>query len=252
MRSSGSKETKPEVSGAAGNGQPPGRARRRPGRPGTESGDQAMAVQAERHRTAAHGRGQTWYSRSPDEVAAALDVDPAAGLPGSRAAELLAANGPNALPEEKPKPGWRRFLDEYRSYMQIILVAAAVVSLPIKEWSTAVLLLAADRAQRGGRPAAGGQGRERDERAQVDDEGDRPGAAGRVGVADPGRAGRGGRRRPDRRRGRGARGRPHHRGQRAADRRVGADRRERARGQGRARRCPAASWAPATRRTWRS
>jgi Ca2+-transporting ATPase len=83
----------------------------------------------------------TWYSRSPDEVSAALDVDPAAGLPASRAAELLAANGPNALPEEKPKPGWLRFLEEYRSYMQIILVAATVVSLAIKEWSTAVVLL---------------------------------------------------------------------------------------------------------------
>ena len=82
-----------------------------------------------------------WYSRSPDEVAAELRVDPDTGLPAGRAAGLLAANGPNALPEEKPRPGWLRFLDEYRSYMQIILVAAAVVSLAIKEWSTAVLLL---------------------------------------------------------------------------------------------------------------
>jgi P-type Ca2+ transporter type 2C len=39
-------------------------------------------------------------------------------------------------------PGWRRFLGQYRSYMQIILVAAAVVSLLINEWSTGVLLLA--------------------------------------------------------------------------------------------------------------
>jgi Ca2+-transporting ATPase len=95
----------------------------------------------------AHVTGQpaaasrSWYARSPAEVAAALGVDPAVGLTAARAAELLAANGPNALPEEKPKPGWRRFLEEYRSYMQIILVAAAVVSLAIKEWSTAVLLL---------------------------------------------------------------------------------------------------------------
>jgi Ca2+-transporting ATPase len=85
---------------------------------------------------------RNWYARSPEEVAAELGVDPAAGLTAARAAELLASNGPNALPEEKPKPGWRRFLDEYRSYMQIILIAAAVVSLLIKEWSTAVLLLA--------------------------------------------------------------------------------------------------------------
>jgi Ca2+-transporting ATPase len=85
--------------------------------------------------------GRNWYARSPEEVAADLGVDPATGLPAARAAELLAANGPNALPEEKQKPGWRRFIDEYRSYMQIILIAAAVVSFLIKEWSTAVLLV---------------------------------------------------------------------------------------------------------------
>jgi len=84
---------------------------------------------------------QNWYSRAPAEVASDLGVDPAVGLTAGRAAELLAANGPNALPEERPKPGWRRFLEEYRSYMQIILVAAAVVSLAIKEWSTGVLLV---------------------------------------------------------------------------------------------------------------
>jgi P-type Ca2+ transporter type 2C len=85
--------------------------------------------------------GRNWYARTPEEIAAAVGVDPAAGLPGARAAELLATNGPNALPEEKAKPGWLRFLDEYRSYMQVILVVAAVVSLLIKEWSTAVLLV---------------------------------------------------------------------------------------------------------------
>ena len=99
-----------------------------------------MAVQVEAAgQPAAADRG--WYARSPDEVCAALDVDPAVGLTAARAGELLSANGPNALPEEKPKPGWRRFAEEYRAYMQIILVAAAVVSLLVKEWSTAVLLL---------------------------------------------------------------------------------------------------------------
>ena len=98
-----------------------------------------MAVQATPQPATA---GQNWYSRSPGEVTAAVGVDPDVGLTAARAAELLSAHGPNALPEEKPKPGWRRFLDEYRSYMQIILIAAAIVSLLIKEWSTAVLLLA--------------------------------------------------------------------------------------------------------------
>ena len=85
--------------------------------------------------------GEAWYARSADDVLSALGTDVATGLPAGRAAELLAAHGPNALPEEKARPVWLRFLDEYRSYMQIILVVAAVVSLLIKEWSTAVLLL---------------------------------------------------------------------------------------------------------------
>ncbi|MGW1894305.1 cation-translocating P-type ATPase [Streptomyces sp. NPDC002004] len=82
-----------------------------------------------------------WYARSPQDVAAALAVDPAVGLRTARAAELLAANGPNALPEEEPRPAWRRFLDQYRSYMQIVLLAAAGVSFGIRQWSTAILLL---------------------------------------------------------------------------------------------------------------
>src|SRR5690348_16759362 len=95
-----------------------------------------MGVQTE---TAAAARN--WYTSTPEDVAAATGVDPGVGLSAAQAADLKAKNGPNSLPEEKPKPGWRRFLEEYRSYMQIILVAAAVVSLLIKEWSTAVLLI---------------------------------------------------------------------------------------------------------------
>ena len=84
---------------------------------------------------------EPWYSCSPERVAAELGTDPVAGLPAARAAESLRAGGPNALPQEAPRPGWLRFLDQYRNYMQIILVAAAVVSLLTRQWSTAVLLL---------------------------------------------------------------------------------------------------------------
>ncbi|GAA2019724.1 cation-transporting P-type ATPase [Catenulispora yoronensis] len=82
-----------------------------------------------------------WYTRSAEEVAAAFEVDPAVGLTPERAAEILARGGPNELPQEEPPPGWRRFLNQYRSYMQIILVGAAIVSFAIQEWGTAVLLV---------------------------------------------------------------------------------------------------------------
>lgn len=84
---------------------------------------------------------EPWHTRTPEQVAVRLGVDPAVGLSAARAGELLAADGPNTLPEEKRKPDWLRFLDQYRSYMQIILVAAAVVSMAIGEWTTAILLL---------------------------------------------------------------------------------------------------------------
>ena len=73
-----------------------------------------MAVQVDTAGSSTRAGGR-WYARSPDEVAAVLGVDPAMGLSDARAAELLSANGPNALPEEKPRPGWVRFLGEYRS-----------------------------------------------------------------------------------------------------------------------------------------
>ncbi len=83
----------------------------------------------------------SWYSVAAQEVLARLGVDPSVGLSSRQAAELLESHGPNMLPAEAAVPGWRRFVDQYRSYMQIILLAAAVVSLAIKEWSTGVLLI---------------------------------------------------------------------------------------------------------------
>jgi magnesium-transporting ATPase (P-type) len=66
------------------------------------------------------------YARPARDVTSSFAVDPAVGLTTARAAEPLAANGPNALPEEKPRPMRLRFLDEYRSSMQIVLLAVAV------------------------------------------------------------------------------------------------------------------------------
>ena len=83
----------------------------------------------------------SWYGLSPEEVASRLGVDPSVGLSSERASELFERNGPNALPVEASVAGWKRFLQQYRSYMQLILVGAAIVSLAIKEWTTGVLLI---------------------------------------------------------------------------------------------------------------
>ena len=86
-----------------------------------------------------------WYAVAADDVTARMGVDPAVGLTTAEAADRLAKNGPNALPAEKPEPGWHRFLAQYKSYMQIILVVAALASMAIGEVTTglAVLLITA-------------------------------------------------------------------------------------------------------------
>jgi len=90
--------------------------------------------------TTAGGTAGRWYALSAEDVAERLGADPVGGLSAATAADRLQQNGPNALPAEKAVPGWRRFLDEYRSYMQIILLIAAVVSFAIGEWSTGAVL----------------------------------------------------------------------------------------------------------------
>ncbi len=89
-----------------------------------------------------------WYALAPEEVAKRLDVDPAQGLSAARAAELLEKNGPNALPAEATTPVWQQFLAQYQSYMQIILVAAAVASMLIGEIATGVVVLRSRRSTR--------------------------------------------------------------------------------------------------------
>ncbi|SPF04379.1 cation-transporting P-type ATPase [Streptomyces sp. MA5143a] len=54
-------------------------------------------------------REHAWYARAPEDVATAFGVGPAVGLSGARATELLAAHGPNALPDERRAPAWRRW-----------------------------------------------------------------------------------------------------------------------------------------------
>jgi P-type Ca2+ transporter type 2C len=85
--------------------------------------------------------GVRWYALEPAEVASRAGVAPESGLSAAEAATRLTRDGPNQLPVEKPPSNLRRFLAEYTSYMQIILVGAAIVSLLIQQWSTAIVLI---------------------------------------------------------------------------------------------------------------
>ncbi|KQQ94198.1 ATPase [Leifsonia sp. Leaf325] len=83
---------------------------------------------------------ESWYELSSDEVASRLEVDPARGLSAAEVQLRLQTYGANVLVAAVAEPAWKRFFKHYADYMQIVLVGAALVSLLIGEYSTAVLL----------------------------------------------------------------------------------------------------------------
>src|SRR3954451_16807828 len=65
------------------------------------------------------------------EVAASLGVDPGTGLSADEVRSRLSSHGANKLTGAKKESGLQAFLRQYRDFMQIILLGAAVVSLVV-------------------------------------------------------------------------------------------------------------------------
>lgn len=84
---------------------------------------------------------EAWHALSKEEVAKKMDVSPVEGLSSAEASKRLKEYGTNVLEEEKEKPAWRKWLEQYKAYMQIVLVVAAIVGLLIGEYRTFLLLL---------------------------------------------------------------------------------------------------------------
>ncbi|MBB3040602.1 cation-translocating P-type ATPase [Nocardioides soli] len=62
------------------------------------------------------------------EVAAGLGVDVGRGLSADEARVRLSSHGPNQLTGTAKEPGWRAFLRQYEDFMQLVLLAAALVN----------------------------------------------------------------------------------------------------------------------------
>ena len=69
-----------------------------------------------------------YYSQTPEQVLAAVESREE-GLTSRQAQERLERFGPNALLEEKKKPVWQVFLEQFKDLLVVILIAAAVISM---------------------------------------------------------------------------------------------------------------------------
>jgi Ca2+-transporting ATPase len=80
---------------------------------------------------------------TPEQVAQQMQVDLTKGLSSSDAQQRLQKYGPNVLAEKKKESGLQAFLRQYRDFMQIILLGAALISLVVTcEWGTTIVLVA--------------------------------------------------------------------------------------------------------------
>jgi Ca2+-transporting ATPase len=68
-------------------------------------------------------------------------VDEHSGLSSAEVALRAARFGPNKFAAGAAEPRWRAFLRQYTDLMQIVLLAAGVVSLLLQEWETGIVLI---------------------------------------------------------------------------------------------------------------
>ncbi len=80
-----------------------------------------------------------WHHLPAEAVLEALDAS-AAGLQGEQVAPRRAAHGPNRLAERPPRPAWLKFLDQFRSLLVLILIAAAVLAGAIGDLKDAIVI----------------------------------------------------------------------------------------------------------------
>ncbi len=81
-----------------------------------------------------------WYQKSADETMRELGTSKA-GLKETEARRRVERYGQNRLADKKPKSPLARFLEQFKSVLVIILVAATAISLALGEVTDAVVIL---------------------------------------------------------------------------------------------------------------
>jgi Ca2+-transporting ATPase len=82
-----------------------------------------------------------WHTISPEEAAAALEADTERGLGSTEAADRLTRFGENRLAEAETRSAWLKFLDQFRNFLVIVLIFAAILAWAIGELKDAVVIL---------------------------------------------------------------------------------------------------------------
>ena len=82
-----------------------------------------------------------WYKKSKDEIVTELGTNLENGLSKDEVLESREKHGGNSLTEKKQKSIVAMFFSQFKNFMVIILLAAAVISGVLGEWSDTVIIL---------------------------------------------------------------------------------------------------------------
>ncbi len=83
---------------------------------------------------------QSAHTQLKDELFKALDTD-AQGLSPDKAAKHQQTYGKNELEDTAQKKVWQVFLDQFKDFLVIILIIAAVISGVLGDWESAIIIL---------------------------------------------------------------------------------------------------------------
>lgn len=81
-----------------------------------------------------------WHATPAKLVVAQLAADDARGLDAAVAAQRLTTHGPNRLTEPPARSVWRKFLDQFKSLLVVILLATAIVAGAIGDIKDAIVI----------------------------------------------------------------------------------------------------------------
>ena len=81
-----------------------------------------------------------WHALAIEQVVKELCSDWAQGLTDAEAAVRLAERGPNRLAEKPPRAAWRKFIDQFRNFLVIVLIGAAVLAGTVGDLKDAIVI----------------------------------------------------------------------------------------------------------------
>lgn len=92
--------------------------------------------------TPLHHPMTSWYQLPPTQVLQRFQVDPSTGLSEVTVAQQLEQHGANELAERPGKSPWRMLWEQFTATMVLVLIAAAVISAILGDWTDTGAILA--------------------------------------------------------------------------------------------------------------